>query len=182
MSGGPITHDTNKTIGTERYNLTLISENQLKKQLKNNLLYIYPMIAEAKTLMNQDLINSYKKINLNKKDISLYLKSTKKMLKKSEEMIVLDKKLNNSKTGDDVAYSLILRLRGLYILECLMKNKKWNKKDLLNLVNNINAKQIYKRYLYSRDNRVVLNNTILIKDAEKLIPYIKEKIKKIENG
>ncbi len=176
-----ITKNTDKILQIEKYNLVLISENKLKKQIKENALYIYPMIIEAKTLINKSLIETYKKSNLTKKDISNYLESTKKILKINKKMINLDKKLKSTKTADDVAYSLILRLRGIYILECLVKNKKYYKKDFMKLLKKIKAEQIYNRYLHTKTNNSTANNTILIKDAERLISDIKNKIKKLEN-
>ena len=81
---------------------------------------------------------------------------------------------------DSVAYSLILRLRGFYIVDCLMKNKMWNNKELIKMIKNISgSERAYEGYLRIKENDAE-NDELPINEAEKICNYIKEGIKKHE--
>ena len=64
-----ITHNTNKTIIEGKYDIILISQENLEKTLKRNILPLLPMIKESKTILNGELIEKYKKIALNKSNL-----------------------------------------------------------------------------------------------------------------
>ncbi len=177
-----ITNNVNASLEENNYSLNLMSKSNLEKELANNPLHIYPMIYEALPLVNSDLIEEYKDYKINKKGIITFLKETEKMIKMSEKSINIAKKLNEDKVGDASAYSLILRVRALYIIECLLKEKKWSKRGLLDIINNLNIKRVYDRYVISKRSEIKsIKNTILVSDAEKIINYLKDKINKIKN-
>lgn len=175
-----ITEHTNKETSEGKYNIILIPESELAKSLKENSIHYYPMIYEAKSLLNSQLL---KKLRKHKLKIDSYIKSTKMMLEKNKNMINLDEKLGNETTGDVVAYSLVLRLRGFYILEKLSENKIWNKQEFMKLVKNITGNpKIYERYIYIKEKNNFKKNTISIKDANKLIDYLEKELTKWENA
>jgi hypothetical protein len=93
--------------------------------------------------------------------------------------IELSKKENKNE-GDETAYSLILRLRTLYIIDCIIKNKQYKKKDFLILVKNLTESLIaYERYLSSK-NKNTSERKLPIKQAEKLMNYINKKVRQLE--
>jgi predicted nucleotidyltransferase len=174
-----ITKDISKTIEKDNYQIILIKESALLKNLKEMPFHYYPMIYEAKPLLNDELLASYKKTKIDLK--SSFIKDTKKMLEKSKEMINLDKKLGNKKTGDSVAYSLILRLRGIYIIDKLSKKQLWRKNELLKIIKGVTGNlDMYKRYLYVKKGGLS-HKSLYIEDAEKMIDYIEKEILKWEN-
>tara|TARA_Y100000034_G_C6838793_1_gene379285 strand:- start:410 stop:1186 length:777 start_codon:yes stop_codon:yes gene_type:complete len=172
-----ITKETSRIIDEENYNLTLVTEEKIKKSLKENPIYYLPMIIEAKTIINSNLIEEYKKYKLTKKGVLTYVKSTRNSIKKGKEIIELDKKLKNKKTGDSVAYSLVLRIRGAYILDSIIKSKLWNKRKLMKIINN---ERVYNRYQAVREDKNSNRNHVTIDDAEELIKILEGMIKRLE--
>ena len=168
-----ITQGTTKIINEGKYNLTLISKEDLEKSLKENFIYYYPMIVEAKTLLNKGLIEDYKKILIEKKDFNSFLTDTQEMIKKIKEMIDSDVRLKNKNTGDSVSYSLVLRLRTLYIFDKLKKGKLWLNKEFMGLIN----KKIYERYVYVKNGGHVSNKTP-IKEATEMLSILEKEVKK----
>ena len=172
-----LTEKTTKNINIENYNIILITKRKLENSLNINPIYYLPMIKEAKTIVNPELINKYKKTKLSKKGILSYIKSTKEAIKRNKYLISLDKKLKSTKTGDTVAYSLVLRMRGIYILTCIIKNKLWNKNELIKIIND---ETIYDRYVAVKNNKRSKIDQIKIENAEKLIKTIENKLKNLE--
>jgi len=167
-----ITENINKQIKTGNYEITLISKKRLEEKAKKSL-YLLSMIKEAKTLINKNLIKNYKTFAL---DISLknYLKEIKSIIEFNKKILNLNKELNE-KVEDGTIYSLILRLRELYLIDCLKTNKKYNKKDFLKLIDN---EKLYNAYLRVKNNLALKNNS-LVKDSEKLVLKAKQLIEKI---
>jgi predicted nucleotidyltransferase len=167
-----ITGNITKNISEGRYSLTLVSLKDLEKGLEDNSISYYPMIFEAEVLINGALIEKYKKINLSKSNLGGYLKSTREMIEKIEKMIDLDNKLGNKNTNDHVAYSLVLRLKGFYILKKILQGKKWSNREFLKKIDGL----IYDRYLNVKRNDKYLNKTPIV-DAEKMLNVLKKEVK-----
>lgn len=170
-----ITNDTNKTIEKGRYYIILICEDKLKKALENNILPILPMIKEAKSLINDKLIEKYKETNLTKKNLKWHIELTKSALNVNKAMINLDKETDTD-CNDSTAYSLILRLREAYLVECIMKNKMWSNKELLKMIKDISGStKAYDGYLRVKDN-IKMEEVLPEEEAEKLLDYLYKKI------
>ena len=175
-----ITNNLNKTINKDNYQINIVKNANILKSLKEKPFYYYPMIYEAKPLLNEEFLTLYKSLKIDIK--SSFIKDTKKLLKQSKNIISLDKRLGSSKTGDVVAYSLILRLRGFYIINKLSKKQIWKREEFLNLVKKVTGNlKVYERYLYSKKGDERKENTISIKDAEKIINYLEKEFSKWEN-
>ncbi len=174
-----ITNKINKRFEQGKYNIILVSQKQIENSLQNNLLPILPMLKEAKTLLNKDLILDYQKTPLTKKNLRFHIETTKSAMKMNKAAIELDKDCM-SNTGDASAYSLILRLRSIYIVDCLKKNKKWSTKEFVNLTKkaagSLNA---YEGYLRVKSDKK-MKEELIIEEAEKLYDYILKKIKEQE--
>lgn len=170
-----ISEKINKKIKQGRYNIIILSKENIEKQLKINALPLIPMLKEAKSLLNSALIESYKDLNLTEKNLKFHIETTKSALNVNKEIIKLDKE-RNSKCSDAVSYSLILRLREVYIIECLIKSKLWNNKEFIKLIEKIaGSREAYEGYLRVKDNKKIKKN-LKTEEAEKLYNYILKKI------
>ena len=170
-----ISNKINKKIELGRYNIIIISRDEVEKQLEKNILPLLPMIKEAKPIFNPLLIEQYKKTRFTKKNLDFHIKTTKSALKINKGIIKLDKELK-SKCSDSVAYSLILRLRGVYILECLIKDKLWSNKEFLRLIKRISGStEAYNGYLRAKNDDKDKKN-LDVHEAEKILDYVSEKI------
>jgi len=175
-----ITNKTNKRIEKGKYEIILIPNKNIEEQLKDNILPLLPMIKETKPLLNSFLIGPYKDTKLTKRNLRFHIETTKSAMNINKEAIKLAKDLGEEKISDAYAYSLILRLRGIYIVNCLIKNKKQSKKELLILIKKVSGSlDAYKRYLLSKQNKK-MENILSVVEAEKIYKWIIKNIKKQE--
>ena len=105
--------------------------------------------------------------------------STKDKLKIIEHII--EKKDNKTKVNDKIIYTLILRIRTLYIIEKLIKNENYSKRDFIRIIMKIaNEERIYERYLAVKNNGKE-KNEISIEETKKLYKYLMKELDKV-NG
>ena len=146
-----LTQNTNKLINYNNYELLLVSEDSFSKGLPNNLNYL-SLLKEMKVILNKELIEKYKikKYNFNiKKSLSEIIG----VFKINQDSIKMCQE-NNLNVPDGVVYSIILRLRELYLIKCLISNKTYHKKDFLESIGD----KIYLAYLRIKRNEKELNN------------------------
>ncbi len=174
-----ITNKISEKIVKGKYDLILVPKEKIELSLKKNILPILPMLKEAKPLFNGSLIKEYQKTKLTKDNLNPHIELTKSALNVNKEIIKLDEE-TNSYLSDVVAYSLILRLRGTYMVDCLIKNKTPRKKELLNLIKKTSGSlKAYEGYLRAKNNEKN-KNELQIEEAKKLYEYICKKIKEQE--
>lgn len=146
-----ITEDTNKLINYKNYEILFVSESSFSRNLPNSLNYL-SILREIKVIFNKELIDKYRT-----KD---YKFNTKKFLSEIEGVFKINKetvrmcKENNMNIPDGIVYSIILRLRELYLIKCLFSRKTYYKKDFLELAGG----KIYSAYLRIKRNEKELNN------------------------
>jgi len=174
-----ITDKIDSSIKEGKYDLTLVSEKALDDKMKKNIFPLLPMMIEAKPLINQALLNEYINTSLSRKNLGWHLETTKSAMKVVNEFIKLSNKTGDA-VGDSIAYSLILRLRTIYIIDCLKNKRKWSKKEFLELIKKIaGSLKSYERYLESK-NKNTKEYKLSAKEAKKLMSYNDKKINEIE--
>lgn len=171
-----ITKNIDREIISEgTYNILIISEELLKQKLYRDLFPIGPMIKEAKAILNSDYLNSIE-VAVTNKNIKWYLDTTEDKLKIIKRVIE-DKEKNIS---DIVAYTLILRIRTLYIIQKLIDNKNYTKKDFIMLIKDISkGTNAYERYLAVKNN-LEEKHGISLEETKKLYEYLKNQLAKIK--
>lgn len=174
-----ITKSLNKRVKGGKYEMAFVSIDVIERQLKENAIPIVPMLKEAKTVMNSWLIEKFKNVKLNKKNLKFHIETTKSALKVIKNAVEIAK-LKKEKVSDNVAYSLILRMREAYIVDCLIKNRKWSKKEFLELVRKIaGSVGAYESYERIKNEEKEQKN-LKLEEAEKIYNYIKKEIEKQE--
>ncbi len=174
-----LTSDINKKISKGKYEIICISKKETEKQLGENALPLLAMIKEAKTIINKDLIEEYKNNLLTKKNLKWHIETTKSALNIVNKDIEIAGQ-TNQRVSDASAYSLILRLRTVYIIDCIRKKKLWTKKEFLKFVKKISGShKAYERYLKIK-NKNTMDYVLKKSEAEKLSAHIKNQIKDIE--
>lgn len=174
-----ITFNLNKKIKTGPYEIICVSKQELENQLNENALPILPMLLESKAIINKELIKKYLSTKINYKNLKYHLETTKSALKIIKEDLDFSKK-SKENASDASAYSLVLRLRTFYIIECLKKGKRWSKKEFLALIEKISGSTIaYERYLSSKNENTACNK-IPIEQAEELMQYLNTELGELE--
>lgn len=125
-----LTNKTNRIVKHENYEILLVSEENFSKRLSESLNFI-SFLKEAKTIFNDWLIEKYRHAG-RKFDVQKHLKETEKILKINKESAVLCKK-ENENVPDGVIYSIVLRLRELYLIKCLFSNKEYSKDEFIKI-------------------------------------------------
>lgn len=168
-----ITQNTNKLINYNNYELLLVSESSFSKNLQANLNYL-AMLKEITVIFNKELIDKYRN---EKNNINI-----KKNLSEIENIININKDSIEScnkkqiNVPDGISYSVVLRLRELYLIKCIYSNKTYTKKDFLELI----PKNVYSAYLRIKRNQKELNN-IPASELTGLIDLSKKWLKEIKN-
>jgi len=132
------------------YNITIISSQLLKQKLENDLFPIGQMIREAKPLLNSAYLNSVN-VKITRKNVKWYLDTTQDKLNIIKEAI--RKMKNAAYLSDLVAYTLILRIRTLYIIQKIIKNENYSKGEFVRIIKNIaNGDNAYERYIAMKND------------------------------
>jgi predicted nucleotidyltransferase len=174
-----ISNKTNKKISMGKYWIILISKEGVENALKKSVLPILPMLYEAKTIMNRELIEKYKKERVNKINLKKRLELSKSALAIDREMIKLDKEWP-SNCSDAVAYSLVLNLRTVYIINKLKRRGEMSIKELKSLIiKSSGSLKAYEGYLRVKNNKKN-REELPVKEAEDLYNYVIKELKKIE--
>jgi len=146
-----ITQNMNKVINHDNYEILLVSESSFSKNLPNNLNYL-SILKEIKVIFNKELIEKYR-IKEYKFNIKKSLSEIEGIFKINQDFVKTcqENKLN---IPDGTAYSIVLRLRELYLIKCFFSKIAYYKKNFLELVGD----RVYSAYLRIKRNEKELNN------------------------
>ena len=159
------------------YNILIVSTDLLKWKLENDLLPIGPMIKEAKSLINEDYINSIV-IAVTKKNIAWYVDSTQ------EKLSLIKNVFDNYKNREElvnnrIIYTLVLRIRTFYLIDTLKDKNLYNKKEFVRLINRISgSNKAYESYLSVKNNVWNKDSLVHLIEAERLYDYLVKEIEK----
>ena len=155
------------------YEIISATPEQIEKTINNNAVLILPILRESKPLLNQQLIEGYKKQRLTKKNTRWYIETTESSLNLAKDWIA-DKDANSM---PNIVYPLILRLRGLSLIKSLIYNTNYSNKGIINYlvkkgISANKAEQFYKVYREHRDNKAISKNYLNYKDIERLYSIV----------
>lgn len=173
-----ISEDVDKEIVDEGvYSILIVSLKLLKWKLENNLLPLGPMINEALPLINSVYLDIMKKdLSVTRKNVKWYIDTTKEKLDTIKEVIEHAKKTVDNRT----AYTIVLRIRTLKLIQRLYHGKNYSKDELIRLLIKISgSNNAYESYLAIKDN--VKKKDLTKKDeAGKLCKYLEKDLKNTE--
>jgi len=157
------------------YEIISVSEKQIKKTIGYTASLILPILKEAKPILNQGLIEKYKKERLNKKNTKWYIETTKSSLELSKEYI----SLGDKESIPNILYPLIMRLRGLVMIKCSVNDKPYSNKlaeDYLTKkgLSSKKIKEIIRIYMEHREDKKISPNSIDYEDINKLHKMVYE--------
>lgn len=173
-----VTDSIDRQIKVGKYEIMLISKDKFEKSILKSI-YLASLINEAKAILNEDLLKSCKK-KAGAVAIRKHIDDIKSMTKINETSIGIDEELGE-KIADEILYSIVLRLRELYLIECLKSGKKQSNKEFINLIKKIASEESYNAYLRIK-NDLKSKKVISSKEAKALIGEIKRRIGKLEYG
>ncbi len=163
-----VTCNVNKRLKQGKYNIIMLSQEELEKSLKRNILPVLPMIIESKPIINDSLAEKYSLTKVNAKNLQRYLEITKSSMDICSKFI---EECKEEIISDGLAYSLILHLRSAYIVDCLINRREWPTKGILFLIKNIaGSLKSYDGYLRVKNN-LSLKSEVPVEEARRLLEY-----------
>ena len=148
-------------IRINNYHIILINVNKLEEEISVNPALFKSILDEGVVILNESFL---KNINLKSSYIKYYKKECLNAYSLNTEFIELDKKQDIISEG--VVYSIILRLRSLFILKNKYSFKEFKKWLIRNGISEFD--KIYEIYKFIRDDKIVIEIDIkLINEIEK---------------
>jgi len=171
-----VTSKINKKVKHGNYNIIMLSEDALRSNLESRVFPIYPMLLEAKVILNSKLLEDLRSnVKIGKRNLTWYIKTTGSALNITKTLIEGEESVSSG-----LVYSLVLRLRGLYIADCLLHKREYNNKDFIALLKNETRE--YKKiwYIYNLEKEDKKGEDICINDAKKLLDLAFKMLEKQE--
>lgn len=170
-----ISSKTKKEIKSGKYSISISPIESLKKTALAQPELILPRIREAKVILNSILLKDFEN-KVNRKSFKEFYDDSKRMLKVSEEFTKIDDKEGVFLESHSVIYSLILRLRGLFLIKCLLSEEKYTKKAfekwILSVLDKEEFDNCYETYRLEKEDKSSKFIKVKIKTAKKLIKLL----------
>ena len=104
-----------------KFQIIVLAEVEIDNTVRLNPILMYSIFKEASAVINSGYLELLKKHKIDYSSFSSFIKSSHDSLKSNIELLELDKKTGKN-VSNSIIYSLILRLRGIFIIENLIKN------------------------------------------------------------
>jgi len=155
------------------YNITIISSQLLRQKMENDLFPIGQMIREAKPLLNSNYLSNID-VKATKKNVKWYLDTTQ------DKLNIIKKAINKMKNvkhlSDLVAYTLILRIRTLYIIQKIIKNENYSKQEFIRIIKDVsNGGNAYERYAAMKNNEMD-KKAVSLGEVKSLYSYLEKEL------
>lgn len=168
-------------ISKRGFNFIVISMNKIREAITLNPILMYSAIFEGISIVNSSYLEILNNERINKKTFKEFINSSKESLKSTKEIVELDKEQGLNYASDSAIYSLFMRLRGIFIISCLLENKRYSnslfKNWILRNVSGLDYESFYSIYASLRDDKKPIEK-ISIKYAESLINLLNFEIRK----
>ncbi len=177
---------TNKKIKIKEKGFEIISleQEEIENAIKLEPLLVYSILSEAQVIINSELLEKLKIEHKPKlADFGSFFKDSERMIKVNKDFIDAEKGEHIS--TEAVIYSLVLRLRGLFIVKCLLVNRVYNHKSFKEWISckmkNIDFDSIYDAYKCSkRDSKIRFK--IKVKDIRLLLKFLENELFMLQYG
>ncbi len=164
------------------FDLIQIEEKKLDNFREINPLLFYSILSEAEPVINGSFLENLRKRADNfKKDFKEYLCDTARAASINLQLLNLNKSEKQAFVDNNLIYSLMLRLRGVYIIKALLKKEKFSNDSFLKFLRNKlshEPRAYYDVYCSIRDNKKPAQK-IKIEEAEKLLDLLNNSLKDI---
>ncbi len=150
-----ISKQTKKEIISGKYHISITPLDSVRKIIEKNPILILPRLIEAKPIVNKSLLEELKTIKVSKRDFRDFIGECNGIIKINKDFINLEE---TNSAPSSVIYSLILRLRGLFLIKCILRDSKYSKKDFLKYLGKSigrDVERVYSIYRNERDEKKV---------------------------
>ena len=173
-----ITDSVNKQIKIGKYELFIVSKERFDKSFVKSL-YLASLVNEARAILNYEFIKSYKE-KLKEVLVKKHLDEIRSITKLNEKSVEIDLEMGE-KVSDGTIYSIVLRLRELYLIKCLKQEKIPLNKEFIGIVRKVASDESYNAY-YRIKSDLKSKKVVSGEEALSLIKEIKKRVKQLEHG
>lgn len=169
----------------KKIEITSLTAEKLKRAIESHPAIYYQMIREAIPLINAPMLEELKKLKPGKKSFKAYIEEAKEHLKSNKELIELDAIDNIYLKSYSALYSSMLRLRGLFIIRCILNNEEFSNKKFKKFLagKGLSSKEVkdsYKAYRAIRDNIDAKRLKIKLDTARKILSILEKELELVE--
>lgn len=178
-----ISNKTKKEIISGKYHVSIATLSGVKKTLEARPELILPRLDEAKVILNSSLLEELKSKKIDKNSFKEFIEESRRIIKINKGFIELDKKQGFKELDSiNLIYSIVLRLRGIFLINKILRKEKYKKKDFLKWIEKEIGKEAEKVYcVYSKiRDREKIKANIKIEIAEKLLKKLEKEVDKLE--
>ncbi len=166
------------------FEITTFQLNDLKKAIEKQPVMYYQIIQEAEPLINAYVLDELKNIKIDNENFKPYINETKEHIESNKELTELDRLDNVYVKSYSIFYSIILRLRGLFIIKCILNKEKFSNKLfkewlIQNEIISQEFEQCYSAYSAVKNNKNT-NIKIKISVAEKFLNILEIEVNIVE--
>ena len=183
-----VTQDKTIPIKIKEPNLeiSVFQFDKLKKAIEKYPVMYYQIVQEAEPLINSHVLIELKNVEVSNENFKGYLDETKEHIESNKELIELDKLDGKYTKSCSILYSAMLRLRGLFIIRCILNKEKFSHKAftewlIQNEITNQEFEQCYAAYRAVKNDKSIGNIKIKISIAEKLLNMLIKETNSIED-
>ena len=172
-------------IKEPKLEINVFELDKFKKAIEKHPVMYYQIVQEAESLINAHVLEELKGVKINKENFKDYLNETNEHIKSNKELLELDKLDEGYVKSFSIIYSTMLRLRGIFIVECTLSRGKFSNKAFKKLlmkkgISSDEFEQLYSAYRAVRDNIKIKNIKIKISIAEKLLNILNKELNAIK--
>lgn len=172
---------TNKKLDIEvkkPFDVTQVVKDKLERFKEINPVLFYSFLFEAEPIMNSSFLEDLRRKELGKfkSAFNEYLKDTTSALKINKGLLDISKSRSEEYADGNLIYSLILRLRGMYIIETMLNKERFSNESFMKFLKeklNVEPQEYYAIYRAIRDEKRPKNN-ISIEDTRRLLNLLEE--------
>jgi predicted nucleotidyltransferase len=178
-----ISKNLKKEIISGKYHISVYTLESIEKTLQDNAITIAPRLLEARPILNTSLLDALKQLITKKFVFSKYLEETKRVIKINHGLLKLDQE-QATPASESIVYSLILRLRGIFIIKTILRKEKYSTRLFLKWLEKANMSRkeaiiLYNVYKAIRDNQKI-KETVRVDLAEKLLRFVEKEMENVK--
>lgn len=173
-----ISKNTKKEIQSGKYHISIITLDGARRTLDKNPILILPRLYEARPIMNESLLDELKTAKVTLKSFKGFLEESESIIHICEEFLQLDREQGRTQLdSEQILYPLILRLRGIFLIQSLLHKQKYSKDKFIRSLNldRTEAKKVYSNYKHIRDGKKAIA-PVKIEIAERLLSQLKGEV------
>ena len=165
------------------FDMIFIEKSKIDSFKKINPVLFYSFLFEAEPVLNRNFLEQLRDTEIKKfkQYIKPYLEDSTRVLKINKKLLELNKSEKVVFIDTNMIYSLILRLRGVFIIDSLLKNEKFSNDSFFKVLRNKlvhDPRCYYNLYRAIRDSKKPKGKVEVI-EAEKLINLLEEQLKEV---